>query len=52
MTLAKVDKYSYNASMAELVDAPALGAGIERCVGSTPSTRTKFVIRNRVTNEK
>ncbi len=29
------------AGVAELVDAPDLGSGIERCGGSSPFTRTK-----------
>lgn len=32
----------HRAGVAELVDAPDLGSGIERCEGSSPFTRTIF----------
>lgn len=32
----------WHAGMAELADALDLGSSIERCVGSTPSTRTSL----------
>jgi hypothetical protein len=33
-----------NAPMAKLVDAPDLGSGIERCVGSSPTWGTKVFV--------
>ena len=34
----------HRAGVAELVDAPDLGSGIERCEGSSPFTRTTFFL--------
>ena len=37
------NKFKEYADVAELVDAPVLGTGIERCGGSSPFIRTKVI---------
>ena len=37
-----ITKLKWNAKVAELVDAPDLGSGAERCGGSSPPFRTKL----------
>ena len=40
------------AGVAELVDAPDLGSGTERCGGSSPSARTKQQLVKRAKEEE
>ncbi len=35
----------WRAKVAELVDAPDLGSGAERCGGSSPPFRTMFILK-------